>query len=528
MSSPQQILGDQCDHTMKRLGITSADWWKKVGECEGDATKVKAWVDEMEAMTTEDTANAVADAVIADVVTDVVAVDAVKDVVDAVIADVVAADAVDAVKDVEDAVIADVVAADAVKDVVDAVIADVVTDVIADVVAADAVDAVKDAVAAVVADVVAADADEDVVAVPAPTPKPKRAKSAWTVYFTANRAEFKLQNPDVASKGIMGALGKIWKTLDDASKAPFVKIAEDDKIRYKKEMETYIPDPSASTKKTKVKKAKKTKTPKCSKQCIARKFSLVGDKQCSKACVSDTHDFCKRCQTHADNYDGKCGPALWKYCHDNGISRENTKSKGTPGLWFGRIDDTESEFDYPGSSFVSTEGVRVVVLAFPKNENHDAVSTWQISENAILAHDTTLKENWPKKYHKLGNKVKKTKATKSKTKVVVETDAVGDIFAKEDDASDSVEKELSVEEDEEDMSQIVSVGHDGLTYNVNIDTMEVVDGDGDTLGDWEMPPNMADKPTVLSEMASWLSVGWPDSSAENEISSASDEDADDE
>ena len=383
MSSPQQILGDQCDHTMKRLGITSADWWKKVGECEGDATKVKAWVDEMEAMTTEDTANAVADAVIADVVTDVVAVDAVKDVEDAVIADVVA----------------DVVAADAV----------------------------KDAVAAVVADVVAADADEDVVAVPAPTPKPKRAKSAWTVYFTANRAEFKLKNPDIASKDIMGALGKIWKTLDDESKAPFIKISEDDKIRYKKEMETYIPDPSATTKKTKAKKAKKAKkikTPKCSKQCIARKFSLVGDKQCSKACVSDTHDFCKRCQTHADNYDGKCGPALWKYCHDNGISRENTKSKGTPGQWFGRIDDTESEFDYPGSSFVSTEGVRVVVLAFPKNENHDAVSTWQISENAILAHDTTLKENWPKKYHKLGHKAKKTKTTKSKTKVVVETSTV--------------------------------------------------------------------------------------------------------
>lgn len=471
MSSPQQILGDQCDHTMKRLGITSADWWKKVGECEGDATKVKAWVDEMEAMTTEDTAKAVADAVIADVVTDVVAVDAVKDVVDAV----------------------------------------------------------EDVVTAVVADVVAVDAVEDVVAVPAPTPKPKRATSAWTAFFTAKREEFKLQNPDVASKGIMGALGKIWKTLDDASKAPFVKIAEDDKIRYKKEMETYIPDPSASTKKTKVKKAKKLKTPKCSKQCIARLYSTKfdGNKQCAKKCLSDQHAYCKRCQTHADNYGGKTGPELWKYCHDNGIPREDTKSKGTPGLWFGSIDQKEGDFDYPVSSFVSTEGQRVVVLVFPKNDNHESVSTWQMSQNAILAHDTTIKENWPKKWHKLGNKVVKPKATKSKTKVVVETDAVEDIFADEDDVCDPVEKELSAEEedeDEDDVARIVAVSHDSLLYNVNIDTMEVVDADGDTLGDWEMPPNMADKPTVLSEMASWLSVGKPDESAQTEISSASDGD----
>ena len=113
----------------------------------------------------------------------------------------------------------------------------------------------------------------------------------------------------------------------------------------------------------------------------------------------------------------------------------------------------------------------------------------------------------------------------------METSTVEDIFAEEDNGStDPVEKELSVEEDEEDeddVAQIVSVGHDGLTYNVNIDTMEVVDGDGDTLGDWEMPQNMADKPTLLSEMASWLSVGKPDESAQHEISSASDEDAED-
>tara|TARA_B110001450_G_scaffold241502_1_gene251054 strand:+ start:499 stop:1923 length:1425 start_codon:yes stop_codon:yes gene_type:complete len=465
MSSPQQILGDQFELTFVRLNITNTDWWAKVGEFQGDAVKMKTWVDEMESKIQ------------------------VEDVVAAVVEDVVAA------------VVEDVAAVDE------------------DVVAA----AVEDVVAAAVEDV-AAVAEVEVENAPIPTPKPKRAITAWTAFFSSQRAEFKAKNPDIASKDIMGALSKIWNTLDEDGKAPFTKKAEEDKIRYNKEMETYVPDPSAPTKKTK--KTKKTKISKCSKQCAARVWSSAydGKKQCGKKCVSDDLDFCKKCQSHADNYGGKTGPELWKHCLDNGISRKDTKKKGTPGLWFGRMDQTEGEFEYPASSFVSEDGKRVVVLAFPKNENHDSVVTWQVSQNAILAHDTTIDEAWPKKWHKLGEKAKKSKATKSKTKVTVESAAVEKIFTEEDD-DDDVENldALPVELD----VNTIQCKYEGFTFNVNPDTLDVLDKDDEQIGMWEMPPNIEDPPTDIEELKCWLSKGWPDNFVEEMVVNAEDDDEDD-
>ena len=470
MSSPQQIIGDQFEHTFARLNITNADWWAKVGELQGDAVKMKTWVDEMESkIKVEDVAAVVED--VAAVVEDVVAA-AVEDVVAAVVEDVVAA-------------------------------------------------AVEDVAAVEVAEV------EDA---PIPTPKPKRAITAWTAFFSSQRAEFKAKNPDIASKDIMGALSKIWKTLDDEGKAPFTKKAEEDKIRYNKEMETYVPDPSAPTKKTK--KSKKTKTSKCSKQCMARKWNatkgmLNGNKQCKAKCVSETHDYCAKCQTMSDNYQGKTGPDLWKYCLDNGISRKDTKKKGTPGLWFGRMDQFEpcpnsDDVKFPATSFVADDGQRVVVLAFPDNENHDSVVTWQVSQNAILAHDTTIDEAWPKKWHKLGEKAKKSKATKSKTKVTVESAAVEKIFTEEDDdddVDDAIPVELYV--------NTIPCCHDAHTYNVNPENMEVLDKDDEQIGTWMMPPNIEDPPTDIEELKCWLSKGWPDNALE-EIVNAEDDDEDDE
>ena len=462
MSSPQQILGDQFEHTFARLNITTTDWWAKVGELQGDAVKMKTWVDEMESKIK------------------------VEDVVAAAVEDVAA----------------------------------VVEDVAA--VAEDVVVAVEDA---------AAVAEVEVEDAPIPTPKPKRAITAWTAFFSSQRAEFKAKNPDIASKDIMGALSKIWKNLDEDGKAPFTKMAEEDKIRYNKEMETYVPDPSAPTKKTK--KTKKTKTSKCSKQCMSRKWNatkgmLTGNKQCKAKCVSETHDYCQKCQTMADNYQGKTGPDLWKYCLDNGISRKDTKKKGTPGLWFGRMDQFEpcpnsDDVKFPATSFVADDGQRVVVLAFPDNENHDSVVTWQVAQNAILAHDTTIDEAWPKKWHKLGEKAKKSKATKSKTKVTVESAAVEKIFTEEDD--DDVENldALPVELD----VKTIQCKYEGFTFNVNPDTLEVLDKDDEQIGMWEMPPNIEDSPTDIEELKCWLSKGWPDNLLEEMVVNADDDDEDD-
>jgi len=47
--------------------------------------------------------------------------------------------------------------------------------------------------------------------------------------------------PDEKMKGVMIATGKLWKEMDDEAKAEYTTMAAEDKKRYDKEMEVYVP-----------------------------------------------------------------------------------------------------------------------------------------------------------------------------------------------------------------------------------------------------------------------------------------------
>ena len=74
--------------------------------------------------------------------------------------------------------------------------------------------------------------------------RPKRATSAYVYFATSIRDELLAENPDVR-KSSLGALAKLtgarWATLTGEEKRPFQDQFEDDKVRYYKEMETYVP-----------------------------------------------------------------------------------------------------------------------------------------------------------------------------------------------------------------------------------------------------------------------------------------------
>ena len=75
--------------------------------------------------------------------------------------------------------------------------------------------------------------------------KPKRAKSAYLFFSDAHRQKvmnkMKKKNKGVSIKiaKVSKELGAMWNKLSDAQKAPFNKLAEKDRERYKDEMEVY-------------------------------------------------------------------------------------------------------------------------------------------------------------------------------------------------------------------------------------------------------------------------------------------------
>ncbi len=73
--------------------------------------------------------------------------------------------------------------------------------------------------------------------------RPKRARTAYLYYCNAKRPAIMKKMRKKKEKINVGAiqkeLGKIWGTMSDADKAPYAKLSEADKERYKEEMEVY-------------------------------------------------------------------------------------------------------------------------------------------------------------------------------------------------------------------------------------------------------------------------------------------------
>jgi len=68
---------------------------------------------------------------------------------------------------------------------------------------------------------------------------PKKATNAY-VYFTKdNREKFKKEKADMKPADVTKELALKWKNLTDAERAPYLKSATEDKVRYEKELKEY-------------------------------------------------------------------------------------------------------------------------------------------------------------------------------------------------------------------------------------------------------------------------------------------------
>jgi hypothetical protein len=68
---------------------------------------------------------------------------------------------------------------------------------------------------------------------------PKNPQNAYMFYCNSNRSKFKEENPDMDAKTITRTIASKWNTMGTEDRAPYVKMAEKDKERYKQEMEKY-------------------------------------------------------------------------------------------------------------------------------------------------------------------------------------------------------------------------------------------------------------------------------------------------
>jgi structure-specific recognition protein 1 len=68
---------------------------------------------------------------------------------------------------------------------------------------------------------------------------PKRNLSGYVFFSKENREIEAKKYPDLAGKDMMGHLGKLWKKCSASEKAPYDKMAVEDKKRYERQVEEY-------------------------------------------------------------------------------------------------------------------------------------------------------------------------------------------------------------------------------------------------------------------------------------------------
>jgi hypothetical protein len=91
---------------------------------------------------------------------------------------------------------------------------------------------------------------------------PKGAKNAFIFFCSDNREEVKDENPDMKLKEITQRLGKMWKDVDEELKEEYKEKAKQDKERYERELENYIPKEGYKNPKDKKKSKVKSNSPK--------------------------------------------------------------------------------------------------------------------------------------------------------------------------------------------------------------------------------------------------------------------------
>ncbi|CAG8722468.1 26899_t:CDS:2 [Racocetra persica] len=68
---------------------------------------------------------------------------------------------------------------------------------------------------------------------------PKRPANAYFQFLALRRAEFTKQYPELSAQDVTVFLAKIWKSMSKAEKKPYVKIAHEQKEKYKKAKQEY-------------------------------------------------------------------------------------------------------------------------------------------------------------------------------------------------------------------------------------------------------------------------------------------------
>jgi len=63
--------------------------------------------------------------------------------------------------------------------------------------------------------------------------------NSYLFYTKLNREKIKKENPDLKSSDVVKEMGKRWKNISDDDKAPYEKMAKEDKARYDKEKAEY-------------------------------------------------------------------------------------------------------------------------------------------------------------------------------------------------------------------------------------------------------------------------------------------------
>jgi hypothetical protein len=89
-------------------------------------------------------------------------------------------------------------------------------------------------------------------------PPPK--KSAYTYFITSERPKFVEKNPDADFGEISKKMGAHWKSLDETQKAPWTKLAEEDKTRFDNDLKNWDEKSQDSSEHPK-KRARKAKDP---------------------------------------------------------------------------------------------------------------------------------------------------------------------------------------------------------------------------------------------------------------------------
>ena len=99
---------------------------------------------------------------------------------------------------------------------------------------------------------------------------PKRGRSAYIFFCVEKREEVKKKNPKISNTEILSEMGKMWKSLSEKKKKPYVEMAEADKKRYEEEMKHYVPsEEEKATKESKVKGKKGGKVVKSSNRTLS-------------------------------------------------------------------------------------------------------------------------------------------------------------------------------------------------------------------------------------------------------------------